>query len=187
MLLTHDFIIRHTSAWLDRAVIGLNLCPFAKAVQIKKQIRYVVSDANNSDALFDELCLELTHLNLCPPDQTDTTLLIHPNTLNDFIDYNDFLTLADMAIAQLGLQGILQIASFHPQFQFADTETNDISNATNQSPYPMLHLLRESSIERATFAFPQADAIYEKNILTMQQLGVDGWTQLQKECLNDAQ
>lgn len=170
----------HTRAWLNHAVIGLNLCPFAKAVYVKEQIRYVVSEATDTDALFDELCMELQHLMGTPPEQTDTTLLIHPHVLCDFMAYNDFLALADMAIAQLGLNGVLQIASFHPDFQFADTAADDISNATNQSPYPMLHILREASIDRAVAAFPDAAMIFEKNIQTIQQLGADGWTQLQK-------
>lgn len=170
----------HTRAWLNHAVIGLNLCPFAKAVYVKEQIRYVVSDATDTDALFDELCAELQYLMDIPPEQTDTTLLIHPHVLRDFMAYNDFLSLADMAIAQLGLNGALQIASFHPDFQFADTAANDISNATNQSPYPMLHILREASIDRAVAAFPDAAMIFEKNIETMEKLGNDGWVDLQK-------
>ena len=148
-----DDIVSRTRAWLTHAVIGLNLCPFAKAVYVKEQIRYVVSDASNTDMLFDELCRELQHLIDTPAEQIDTTLLIHPQVLRDFAAYNDFLSLADMAVAQLGLSGVLQIASFHPEFQFADTEPFDISNATNQSPYPMLHILREASIDRAVAAF----------------------------------
>lgn len=184
--LNKDFIIRHTKAWLVRAVIGLNLCPFAKAVHVKQQIRYVVSDATHVEILFDELCTEFKHLAQCSSELTDTTLLIHPKVLNDFLDFNDFVALADLALTQLNLQGILQIASFHPQFQFINTDADEISNATNQSPYPMLHLLREDSIERATIAFPQAESIYDKNIQTMEILGVDGWEQLKKACFNEA-
>ena len=181
-----DFIIEHTRAWLNRAVIGLNLCPFAKAVAVKGQIRYVVSEARTTQDLFDELCLELQHLAQISPSTTDTTLLIHPQVLQDFIEYNEFLSLAELAVAQLGYQGMLQIASFHPDFQFADTEPADISNATNRAPYPILHLLREASIDKAVAAFPEAETIYERNIQTMQKLGVDGWAQLQTMCVKDA-
>lgn len=181
-----DFIIEHTQAWLNRAVIGLNLCPFAKAVAVKGQIRYVVSEVRTTQDLFDELCLELQRLAQTSPSTTDTTLLIHPQVLQDFIEYNEFLSLAELAVAQLGYQGILQIASFHPDFQFADTEPADISNATNRAPYPILHLLREASIDKAVAAFPEAETIYERNIQTMQKLGVDGWAQLQTMCVKDA-
>jgi len=181
-----DFIIEHTQAWLNRAVIGLNLCPFAKAVAVKGQIRYVVSEAHTTQDLFDELCLELQHLAQTSPSTTDTTLLIHPQVLQDFIEYNDFLSLAELAVAQLGYQGMLQIASFHPDFQFADTEPADISNATNRAPYPILHLLREASIDKAVAAFPEAETIYERNIHTMQKLEVDGWAKLQTMCVKDA-
>ena len=173
-----QLIIQNTQTWLTQAVIGLNLCPFAKAVHVKNQIHYVVSAATSVGALFDELCTQLQHLANTPAEQTDTTLLIHPQVLTDFLDYNDFLPLADMALQQLGYQGTLQIASFHPQFQFDQTDAHDISNATNRAPYPMLHLLRESSIDRAVKAFPQADAIFEANIQTMKRLGASGWAEL---------
>jgi hypothetical protein len=142
-------IIAHTRAWIDRAVIGLNLCPFAKAVQVKGQVRYVLCTATDTAELLSSLCDELDYLAKVDPAQTDTTLLIHPGVLSDFLDFNDFLAVADAAVEELGLEGVLQVASFHPQFQFADTDINDVSNATNRSPYPTLHLIRESSIERA--------------------------------------
>ena len=126
-----QLIIQNTQTWLTQAVIGLNLCPFAKAVHVKNQIHYVVSAATSVGALFDELCTQLQNLANTPAEQTDTTLLIHPQVLTDFLDYNDFLPLADMALQQLGYQGTLQIASFHPQFQFDQTDAHDISNATN--------------------------------------------------------
>lgn len=175
---TADEAIAATRAWLERAVIGLGLCPFAKAVQVKDQIRYVVSDARNSDVLLDDLERELLALAEAPPEEVDTTLLIHPLVLDDFFDYNDFLQVTDELIDALGLNGVLQVASFHPHFQFADTEPDDITNYTNRSPYPILHLLREDSVDDAVAAFPEAGEIYEKNIETMQRLGLAGWEAL---------
>jgi len=107
--------------------------------------------------------------------------------LNDFLDFNDFLEVADAALEELGLEGVLQVASFHPQFQFADTDINDVSNATNRSPYPTLHLIREASIDRAVAAFPEAEAIFEANIEKLESLGAEGWAALQAQCLRDAQ
>ncbi len=167
-----------TQRWLEKAVIGLNLCPFAKAVHAKRQIRYAVSDARNAEELRQDLVAELHLLHEATPDDIDTTLLIHPWALNDFLDYNDFLDTADAALEALGLDGEIQIASFHPQYQFADAPADDIANYTNRSPYPILHLLREASIDRAVAAFPDASEIFERNIETMRQLGQDGWRSL---------
>jgi uncharacterized protein len=174
--LSHEII--ETQTWLEKAVIGLNLCPFAKAVHVKQQIRYVVSDARSVDELLVDLHRELESLAEANPEAIDTTLLIHPYVLNDFLDYNDFLDVADAALESLELDGILQIASFHPQYQFADTHFDDVENYTNRSPYPTLHLLREDSIDKAVEAFPEADAIYEKNIQTLRSLGQEGWKKL---------
>lgn len=173
-----DAIIQATRNWLQKAVIGLNLCPFAKAVHVKNQIRYVVSTASTAEALLTDLMSELQALDRADPEQVDTTLLIHPHVLADFMEYNDFLDIADLVLAQLGLTGRLQIASFHPDYQFADTEPHDIGNYTNRSPYPILHLLREASMERAVAAYPDAADIFERNIETMQRLGHEGWKKL---------
>lgn len=173
-------VIDETRHWMLQAVIGLNLCPFAKAVHVKNQIRYVVSEATTPEELAHDLIEELQFLNQADPQEVDTTLLIHPQTLNDFLDYNDFLDVADAAVTELDLEGILQVASFHPQFQFEDTEPDDIENYTNRSPYPTLHLLREDSIEKAVEAFPEASDIFEANIETLEKLGHDGWQQLMK-------
>jgi uncharacterized protein len=167
--------IAATQHWLETAVIGLNLCPFAKAVYVKQQIRYVVSKARSPEALQQDLVAELGHLQETDPDETDTTLLIHPWVLNHFLDYNDFLNVADASIEAADLAGEIQIASFHPQYQFADAGPDDIENYTNRSPYPMLHLLREASIDRAVEAFPDASKVFEKNMETMRQLGLEGW------------
>lgn len=169
-----------TQRWLQRAVIGLNLCPFAKAVHIKNQIRYVVCDATTPEALLELLMDELQLLSDTDPAKVDTTLIMHPNVLQDFEDYNEFLDVADAALEDMQLDGELQVASFHPDYQFADTDQNDIGNYTNRSPYPTLHLLREDSIDRAVEAFPEAEAIFEKNIETMEKLGHDGWDNLWK-------
>ena len=180
-------VIAETRAWLERAVIGLNLCPFAKAVHAKGQIRYVVSDAAEPEALLAQLLSEMQLLVDTDPAQVDTTLLIHPQVLGDFYDFNDFLGLAEEALADAGHEGVLQIASFHPDFQFAGTDVDDITNATNRAPYPTLHLLREASVDRAVAAFPEADAIFEANIETMEALGPEGWATLQAQCQADAQ
>ena len=179
---THDpstTVIAETRAWLEHAVIGLNLCPFAKAVHAKGQVRYVVSEATDPDALLAELQAEMRRLADTDPAEVDTTLLIHPQVLQDFYDFNDFLGLAEDALADAGHEGVLQLASFHPEFQFAGTDADDIGNATNRAPYPTLHLLREASIDRAVAAFPEAEAIYEANIETMERLGPEGWAALQ--------
>lgn len=177
-------ILARTQAWLVHAVIGLNLCPFAKAVHIKNQIEYRVSSATDADALLDDLLTALQALKEADPEVTDTMLLIHPLALQDFFAFNDFLALADAVLVSLGLAGTLQIASFHPDYQFADTDTDDLSNCTNRAPYPMLHLLREASVDKATAAFPDADAIVERNLATLQQLGPEGWQQLQQRIQN---
>jgi len=176
--LDDDAILAATRRWVEQAVIGLNLCPFAKAVHVKEQVRYVVSPASTPEALLEQLMDELQLLSDTPADQIDTTLLIHPFVLTDFLDYNEFLDVADAAIEDMSLEGELQVASFHPDYQFADTDINDIENFTNRSPYPILQLLREESIERAVEAFPDAEEIFEKNIATMEKLGHDGWDAL---------
>ena len=168
-----------TTQWLERAVIGLNLCPFAKGVHIKRQIRYVVSDATTPEALADDLVRELEFLAEANAEQIDTTLLIHPHVLQDFLDFNDFLEVADGIVEELELDGILQVASFHPQFQFENTVPDDITNFTNRAPYPTLHLLREESVENAVSAFPGELEIASANIETLEKLGHDGWGALE--------
>jgi uncharacterized protein len=171
-------ILSTTKAWLEKAVIGLNLCPFAKAVHVKNQIRYMISEATTSEVLLSKLINELKFLETSDPLEVETTLLIHPYVLTDFLDYNDFLDVADAALDDLGLVGIIQIASFHPQYQFAGTAPDDIDNFTNRSPFPILHLLRETSIERAVEAFPDAAQIFDKNIETLRRIGHEGWDAL---------
>ena len=173
--------IADTVRWLERAVIGLNLCPFAKAPHVKGQIHYAVSEAKGLEGLRDELIEELQALAALPIEQRETTLLVIPQLLRDFLDFNDFLDEADGVLQELDLEGEFQVASFHPDFQFGGTEVDDITNCTNRSPYPMLHLIREASIDRAVAAFPEAEAIFETNMATMEKLGLDGWKALNVE------
>ena len=173
-----DAVIADTVRWLERAVIGLNLCPFAKAVHTKGQIHYVVSEATDASDLLEELRHELQALAEISAEKRDTTLLIAPRCLQDFLDFIDFLGLAEDLVDTLDLDGVLQVASFHPQFQFADAAQDDITNATNRAPYPMLHLLREDSIDRAVQAFPEAETIYERNMQVLEDLGAEGWAKL---------
>jgi hypothetical protein len=175
---TSDDPIARTRRWLERAVIGLNLCPFAKAVYVKQQVRFVLSEACDGDDLLEVLHDELRLLHAADPELIDTTLIVHPHVLGDFLTYNDFLDRADGLIAELGLEGEIQIASFHPDYQFAGTAADDVSNCTNRSPFPTLHLLREASVERAVAAFPDPDAIVERNIATLEKLGTEGWRKL---------
>ena len=171
-------MIAETRNWLEKAVIGLNLCPFAKAVHVKEQIRYVISNAQNEEELLADLLEELQLLYDANMDEVETTLVIHPYVLQDFLDYNDFLEVADAAVSELALDGEIQVASFHPDYQFAGTRYEDIENFSNRTPYPSLHLLRETSIEKAVAAFPDAAKIYEKNIETLRALGAEGWKKL---------
>ncbi len=171
-------VVQDTVRWLERAVIDLNLCPFAKGVHTKGQIHYFVSAATDTDALALDVERELQALADIAPELRDTTLLMAPACLHDFLDFNDFVMVADRLLEALDLGGILQIASFHPQFQFAGTAEDDVTNCTNRTPYPTLHLLREDSIDRAVAVFPEAETIFERNIEVLEKLGLDGWNAL---------
>ena len=176
--MTEEEILAKTKQWLEAAVIGLNLCPFAKVVYVKNQVRLVVSKARHADDLLEELDRELDLLVATPASEIDTTLLIHPTLFDDFLDFNDFLEIAEGVVEEHGLEGVIQLASFHPKFQFDGTEVDDISNYTNRAPFAILHLLREDSVDRAVEAFPQADAIFDTNIATLEKLGLAGWKSL---------
>ena len=167
-----------TRRWLERAVIGLNLCPFAKAVHVRGQVHYAVYLAGDESGLIDALLAEARALAASAASERDTTLLMAPNTLADFLDFNDFTGRAERRLARAGFDGVFQLASFHPRFQFGGTEADDITNATNRAPYPTLHLLREDSVSRAVEAFPEAEAIFERNIDTLEALGSEGWAAL---------
>ena len=171
-------VVAATRSWLVKAVLGLDLCPFARPVHTQDQIRYAVSQAETPDDLLEDLVHELQLLSEADPAEVETTLLIHPRVLGSFLDYNDFLAVAEAAVEELGLEGELQVASFHPDYQFANTEPDAIENYTNRSPYPILHLLREESVERAVEAYGDTDRIFEKNIETLRRLGHEGWKRL---------
>ena len=173
-----DTVIADTRRWLERAVIGLNLCPFAKAPHAKGQIHYAVCEGDDRQALLTMLRAELQALADASPDERETTLLIAPRGFDDFLDFNDLLDEADAVVTALDLDGTLQVAPFHPRFQFAGTDEDDITNATNRAPYPTLRLIREESIDRAVEAFPEAEAIYEANMATLEKLGHEGWAAL---------
>jgi hypothetical protein len=177
--------IARTRAWVEQAVIGLNLCPFARSVQAREQIRYVLTRAVDADGLLQALCEELDLLAAADPAALETTLLIHPHAMVDFLDYNDFLEAADGAVKALGYTGVLQVASFHPMYQFQGTAADDVTNATNRSPFPTLHLLRESSIDRAIRTFGDTDRIYRANVRTLQALGKPGWDEVQARIAAD--
>jgi hypothetical protein len=159
-------------------VIGLNLCPFAEGVYRGDRVRFCVSEQRYAAGLLEEFRSELSGLQAADPLRCETTLLIHPWVLDDFVEYNEFLEVCEAAIVDLGLEGELQVASFHPRYQFADTAPEDIENYTNRSPYPMLHLLREASVERAVAAVADPEEIYRRNIRTLRELGHAGWQRL---------
>lgn len=180
-----DLVIAETRAWVRRAVIGLNLCPFARAVDVRDRMRYVVSDSPDPAAVLEQMRQEFRLLQDTPADDIETTLLILTAAFADFLDFNDFLEQAERLLRRAGWEGEFQIASFHPAYQFAGTGAEDISNATNRSPWPTLHLLRESSIDRAVASMDNPDSIYEANIETMQRLGKEGWADLREQCRKD--
>ncbi|TVS11229.1 MAG: DUF1415 domain-containing protein [Wenzhouxiangella sp.] len=173
-----DRIIEATREWLEKAVIGLNLCPFARVPWRQGRVRLRVSEASSQQQLVEDLADELLALHAADPAECETTLLVHPQVLGDFLDYNDFLDIADGLLEQLELDGTIQIASFHPDYRFADSRPDDVANCTNRSPYPMLHLLREASIEAATASLPDPEAIYQRNVETLRALGPAGWEAL---------
>jgi uncharacterized protein len=173
-----EAVVRDTRNWLERAVIGLNLCPFAKAVHVKGQVHYAVSAASEPRQLLADLGAELDAIIALDAQVRETTLLVAPCCLHEFLAFNDFLAQGERLVRKRGLEGVIQLASFHPDYQFEGTEAGDAGNFTNRSPYPTLHLLREESIERAVAAFPQPEAIYEANIETLRRLGPDGWAAL---------
>jgi hypothetical protein len=174
-------VVGATRRWLERAVIGLNLCPFARPVASAGRIRYAVSSARSEQALLADLAEELLRLARADAAELETTLLIHPDVLGDFLAFNDFLASAEAAVEALGLAGVLQVASFHPHYQFAATAPGDVENCTNRAPFPTLHLLRESSVERAVGSMADPASIYRRNIETMRRLGHEGWERLMSE------
>ncbi len=183
----NEAVIRLTRAWVEHAVIGLNLCPFANSVFRKNQIEYRVSAALTPDELLQDLAAAIEWLAGMPATDTDTLLLIHPRTLTDFLDFNDFLDVADALLQESGLDGVLQIASFHPDYQFAGVAADDLTNATNRSPFPVLHLLREASLDHAIASVPDTEQIVERNLATLRKLGDSGWQALQDRIRQSAE
>ena len=181
MLIDSDEIIAMTRRWLERSVIGLNLCPFAAGPYRDNRVHFCVSEQRTASGLLEQLRSELEDLHEADPLQRETTLLIHPWVLTDFVEYNDFLEVCEATVDELGLEGELQVASFHPRYQFADTQPEDIENFTNRSPYPILHLLREASVERAIAAVGDPEEIYRRNIRTLRELGHSGWQRLWRD------
>jgi hypothetical protein len=171
-------VLDQTREWLSRVVIGLELCPFAKPVHVKGQVRYRVSTAETAEALLEDLIHELQFLSQADPEAVDTTLLIHPRVLTDFLDYNDFLSVVEVTLEELELDGVLQVASFHPDYQYEGNGVNDPANCVTRSPYPMFHVLREASVARAVAVFPDSSEIVNKNIATLNRLGLEGFQRL---------
>ena len=176
--LSDDEVLAATRRWIEAAVIGLNLCPFAKAVYVKQQVRLVVSRARHIDGLLDDLDRELEHLKTTPASETDTTLLIHPTLFPEFLPFNDFLDVVDGVLVEHALEGVVQVAAFHPEFVFDGEAEDDMSHFTNRAPFAMLHLLREDSMAAAVEAFGDTDVIYQRNIEALRRLGMDGWRRL---------
>mgnify|MGYP001129116741 CR=1 FL=1 len=164
-------IIDDINQWLDEVVIGLDLCPFAARPRRENRVRIAVSHATTEEALLDDLQAELERLSDTPVAELETTLLAIPDMLADFADYNDFLDAVDLWVEQFGWEGELQVASFHPQYQFADTDADDPGNLTNRSPWPLLHIIREESLEKAIEHYPDVDGIPKRNVARMKTLG----------------
>lgn len=177
----HAVIEAETRRWLERAVLGLDLCPFARGPWESGRVRIAVSAATTPETLAMTLEQELQRLVEADPTRLETTLLVHPDAMRDFLDYNDFLDVADALLDAMSLEGVIQIASFHPEYRFADTPEDDPANCTNRSPFPTLHLLRESSIARAVAAFGDTATVVERNIETLRRIGETGWRALVNE------
>jgi hypothetical protein len=173
-----ETVVRDTQRWLERAVIGLNLCPFAKAVHVKGLVHFAVSAARDANTLLEDVRTELDALAAVDIAMRETTLLIAPHCLPEFLEFNDFLARADRVLRNGGFEGVIQLASFHPHYRFEGAEEGDVTNFTNRSPYPIVHLLREESIDRAVESFPDAESIYEANMDTMRRIGRQGWDEL---------
>lgn len=177
-MVTRETAVADTRRWLERAVIGLNLCPFAKAVLARRQVHFAVSEAGDAAGVLEDFGRELADLLALDAAERDTTLLVVPHCLDDFLSFNDVVARAERMVRKQRLEGVVQVASFHPRFVFAGSQEDDITNATNRAPYPTLHLLREESMDRAVAAFPDAAAIYGNNMETLRRLGPEGWAAL---------
>ncbi|MAM52704.1 MAG: hypothetical protein CMG83_11430 [Marinobacter sp.] len=177
-------VISATRKWVEDVVVGYNLCPFAKRELVRNRVRFVVSEAETEDELLQALHSELQRLEDEP--EIETSLLIHPGVLQDFGPYNEFLDAADGLLAYLDMEGVYQIASFHPDYRFAGTEPDAAENYTNRSPFPMLHLLREASLEAAIDSYPDVDGIPQRNIELMNELGSEKMRSILRSCLDES-
>ena len=182
-LVYDEKMVRPVRQWVETLVVGMNLCPFAKREMVKDRVRFATTTSITEEQLLMALRSELELLNTDP--SVETTLLIHSGVLQDFCDYNQFLSYADSLLVEMGLEGIYQIASFHPDYQFDGTKPDDVENYTNRSPYPMLHLIREASLERVIADYPEVDQIPVRNKALMNDLGQDKLQALLRSCLND--
>ena len=180
----HKTIIRAVKSWVETLVVGLNLCPFARRELSANRVRFSVTDSATEEQLLAELHVELELLN--SDDSIETTLLIHPDVLQDFYDYNQFLDYVDGLLQQMGLEGVYQVASFHPDYQFGGTEADDAENYTNRSPYPILQLIREASLAQAVANYADSDEIPERNIALANSLGRDKMQALLDACCHDS-
>ncbi|MDH3977182.1 MAG: DUF1415 domain-containing protein [Gammaproteobacteria bacterium] len=178
--MNQEKIIKSVRQWLESLVIEMNLCPFAKRELVKNSVRFAVTGATNELQLLTALEDELELLNRDA--SIETILLAHPDVLQDFDDYNQFLSDADQLLVSMELEGIYQIASFHPDYQFAGTQPDDAENYTNRSPYPLLHLLREDSLESAIKEYPDIDQVPARNIAMMNRMGKDKLSALLQAC-----
>ena len=175
----HSRVLAQTRRWLERAVIGLNLCPFAKSVYAKEQVHYAVYSGVDEAEFLALLRVQLAELDAAEPQHRDTTLLIAPLLYAEFLDFNAMLPRAQRVLRKSGLEGVFQIAHFHPGYVFADAAADDMAHFTNRAPFAMLHLLREDAVSRAVAAYPQAADIYDRNITTLRTLGLSGWQALE--------
>jgi hypothetical protein len=181
-LLYSERTVQTVRQWVETLVVGMNLCPFAKREMVNNRVRFATTTSITEEQLLIALRTELELLNT--DTSVETTLLIHSRVLQDFFDYNRFLSYADSLLVEMGLEGIYQIASFHPDYQFDGTNPDDAENYTNRSPYPMLHLIREASLERVIADYPEIDQIPVRNIALMNGIGQDKLQALLRFCLN---
>lgn len=180
----NEAIINAVKSWVERFVVGESLCPFARRPLEAGRVRFAVTGAQSETALLESLTDELVRLSRQAA--LETTLLIHPNVLNDFLSYNQFLDEADALVRSLNMEGVVQVASFHPDYQFAGTKPGDAGNYTNRSPYPLLHLIREESIEAASRSFAGIENVPDRNIRHLQDIGTDALAERLQACLRDS-
>jgi len=163
-------ITQQVDQWLNDVVIGLNLCPFAAKPQRNKQIKIFVSEASQEEALLEDILLQLIELSNTEPEMLETTLVVVPNMLDDFWDYNLFIDWVEGLIKQQDWEGIFQVATFHPDYCFGGAEPEDDENLTNRSPYPIFHLIREESMEKVLKHYPDPESIPDTNIARVSAL-----------------